>query len=96
MHSFYLTQGYGPLTKGTVIGGLGIFHVYLTQLAAGGGLLLCYFEWLRRTGRSRGAGRFMSGHFQALVLISFVLAVVTGLAMWIASIQAPARGRSAG
>ena len=86
-------QDYGPHTKGIVIGGLGILHVFLGELAAGGGLFLCYLEWLRRTGRSRSAGRFMSGHFQALVLVSFVLAAVTGLAMWIASIQAPAQGR---
>ena len=39
--------------KGMVIGGLGIFHVFLAQMAIGGGMLLCYFEWLRRTGRSR-------------------------------------------
>ena len=33
--------------KGMVIGGLGILHVFLAQLAAGGGMLLCYFEWLQ-------------------------------------------------
>ena len=52
--------------KGMAIGGLGILHVFLAQTAFGGGLLLCYFEWLRRTGRSRTAGRFINGHFQAL------------------------------
>jgi cytochrome d ubiquinol oxidase subunit I len=87
MNSYYPIQDHGPLMKGLVIGGLGIFHVFLAQLAIGGGMLLCYFEWLRRSGKSRGAGRFISGSFQAIVFVSFVLGVVTGLAMWFTSIQ---------
>ena len=57
MTLYYPIQDYGPLMKGMVIGGLGILHVFLAQMALGGGMLLCYFEWLRRTGRSRNAGR---------------------------------------
>ena len=88
---YYPIQDYGPLMKGMVIGGLGIFHVFLAQMAIGGGMLLCYFEWLRRTGRSRNAGRFINGYFQALVLVSFVLGALTGVAMWFTSIQVSPR-----
>ena len=91
MTSYYPIQDYGPLMKGMVIGGLGIFHVFLAQMAIGGGMLLCYFEWLRRTGRSRNAGRFLNGYFQALVLVSFVLGALTGVAMWFTSIQVSPR-----
>jgi mono/diheme cytochrome c family protein len=91
MTSYYPIQDYGPLMKGMVIGGLGIFHVFLAQMAIGGGMLLCYFEWLRRTGRSRSAGWFINGYFQALVLVSFVLGAVTGVAMWFTSIQVSPR-----
>jgi cytochrome bd-type quinol oxidase subunit 1 len=91
MNSSYPIQDYGPLMKGMMIGGLGIFHVFLAQMAIGGGMLLCYFEWLRRTGKSRGAGRFISGYFQGLVLLSFVLGALTGVAMWFISIQVSPR-----
>ena len=91
MTSYYPIQDYGPLMKGTVIGGLGVFHVFLAQMAIGGGMLLCYFEWLRRTGRSRNAGRFINGYFQTLVLVSFVLGALTGVTMWFASIQVSPR-----
>ena len=91
MTVYYPIQDYGPLMKGMVIGGLGIFHVFLAQMAIGGGMLLCYFEWLRRTGRSPNAGRFVNGYFQALVLVSFVLGAVTGVAMWFTSIQVSPR-----
>ncbi len=91
MNWHYPIQDYGPLMKGMVIGGLGILHVFLAQLAIGGGMLLCYFEWLRRTGRSKNAGRFVSGYFQALVLVSFVLGALTGVAMWFTTIQVSPR-----
>jgi cytochrome d ubiquinol oxidase subunit I len=88
----YPIQDYGPLMKGMVMGGLGAFHVFLAQMAIGGGMLLCYLEWLRRTGRSRNAGRFlMNGFFQALVLVSFVLGALTGVAMWFTTIQVSPR-----
>ena len=91
MTLYYPIQDYGPLMKGMVIGGLGILHVFLAQMAIGGGMLLCYFEWLRRTGRSRNAGRFLNGYFPALVLVSFVLGALTGVAMWFTSIQVSPR-----
>src|ERR1700723_2140832 len=88
---YYPIQDYGPLMKGMVIGGLGILHVFLAQTAIGGGMLLCYFELLRRSGRSRHAGRFINGNFPALVLVSFVLGALTGLALWFTSIQVSPR-----
>jgi hypothetical protein len=84
-------QDYGPVMKGMVIGGLGIFHVFLAQMAIGGGMILSYFEWLRRGGRSRYAARFIDGFFQALVLVSFVLGALTGVAMWFTAIQVSPR-----
>jgi cytochrome bd-type quinol oxidase subunit 1 len=73
--------------KGLVIGGLGIFHVFLAQFAIGGGMLMCYFEWLAQTGRSAVARQFVDGYFKVLVLISFVLGAVTGVGMWFTTIQ---------
>jgi cytochrome bd ubiquinol oxidase subunit I len=91
MYPYYPIQDYGPIMKGMVIGGLGIIHVFLAQMAIGGGMLLCYFEWLRRTGRTKNAGRFVNGYFQALVLVSFVLGALTGVAMWFLSIEVSPR-----
>ena len=88
---YYPIQDYGPLMKGMVIGGLGIFHVFLAQMAIGGGMLLCYFEWLRQSGRCRNAAKFIDGYFQALILVSFVLGAVTGVAMWFTAIQVSPR-----
>ncbi|TNV75076.1 hypothetical protein FGO68_gene14608 [Halteria grandinella] len=73
--------------KGLVIGGLGIFHVFTAHFAIGGGMLLCYFQWLTMTGRSRPARQFMNGYFSYLVLISFVIGALTGVGMWFTSIQ---------
>lgn len=78
---------FGPLMKGIVIGGLGIFHVFLAQFAIGGGLLMCYFQWLAGTGRSRTTEKFVDGYFRVLVLISFVLGALTGVSMWFTTIQ---------
>jgi len=84
---FFPVQDYGPLMKGLVIGGLGILHVVLAQFAIGGGLLLLRFEHL--AGRPDGAvfRRFQDGYFQVLVLVSFVLGALTGVAMWFTAIQ---------
>jgi hypothetical protein len=53
----------GPLERascgtGLVIGGQGIFHVFLAQFAIGGGMLLCYLQWLHMRGGCRLARRF--------------------------------------
>ena len=76
---------------GLVIGGLGIFHVFLAQFAIGGGMLMCYFQWLAQTGRSDLARQFTDGFFKFLVLVSFVMGAVTGVGMWFTIIQISAR-----
>lgn len=100
----YPTADVGPLMKGMVIGGVGIVHVFLAQFAIGGGMLLTYLEWRRqRHANSTGAstadvpadipalGPFIHSFFQTLVLVSFVLGAVTGVAMWLTTIQVGAR-----
>ncbi|NVB80617.1 MAG: cytochrome BD quinol oxidase subunit I [Kofleriaceae bacterium] len=77
--------------KGMVIGGVGILHVFLAQFAIGGGLLLLYFERLAQQGKERDARAFVDGYFQILVLISFVVGALTGVAMWFTTIQVGAR-----
>ncbi len=87
----YPVNDFGPVMKGMVIGGVGIVHVFLAQFAIGGGALLCYFQWLGQSGREPAARRFLDGYFKALVLVSFVLGAMTGVAMWLTSIQVGAR-----
>ncbi len=77
--------------KGLVIGGVGIVHVFLAQFAIGGGMLLCYFEWLSQRRGNEDAGKFVESYFKFLVLLSFVAGAVTGVAMWLVSIQVSAR-----
>lgn len=84
---YYPIQDFGPVMKGLVIGGLGIFHVFLAQFAIGGGMLMCYLEWLGQRGRSPDSRDFVDGFFKLLVLLSFVLGAVTGVGMWFTSIQ---------
>jgi cytochrome bd-type quinol oxidase subunit 1 len=88
---YYPVNEFGPLIKGLVIGGVGILHVFLAQFAIGGGLLLLYFERLAQRGREPDARRFVDGYFQILVLVSFVLGALTGVAMWFTTIQVGAR-----
>ena len=77
--------------KGMVIGGLGIFHVFVAQFAIGGGILLTYFQWLAMTGRNAHARVFLDSFFRVLVLISFVAGALTGVGMWFVSIQVSPR-----
>jgi cytochrome d ubiquinol oxidase subunit I len=86
---YYPVQDYGPVMKGLVIGGLGIFHVFLAQFAIGGGMLMCYFQWLSQSGRDPlGVTRkFIDDYFKYLVLISFAMGALTGVGMWFTSIQ---------
>src|SRR5882672_8767047 len=77
--------------KGMVIGGVGIVHVFLAQFAIGGGMLLLYFERLAQRGKEQDARRFVDGYFQILVLISFVLGALTGVAIWFTTIEVGAR-----
>jgi cytochrome d ubiquinol oxidase subunit I len=87
---YYPVNDFGPLMKGLAIGGLGIFHVFLAQFAIGGGMLMCYFQWLAQRG-DRLARQFTDGFFKFIVLVSFVLGAVTGVGMWFTSIQVSAR-----
>ena len=88
----YPVNDFGPIMKGLVIGGLGIFHVFTAQFAIGGGFLMCYFQWLAgRQAQGSEASRltraFLDSYFSFLVLISFVLGALTGVGMWFTSIQ---------
>lgn len=85
--TYYPVNDFGPLMKGLVIGGVGIFHVFVAQFAIGGGMLMCYFQWLAQTHRCAAARHFLDGYFRALVLISFVIGALTGVGMWFTSIQ---------
>lgn len=91
---YYPQNDFGPFIKGMVIGGVGIFHVFLAQFAIGGGMLMCYFQWLaQKKGDQQqlelaGLARtFLDGYFKILVLISFVIGALTGVAMWFTTIQ---------
>ena len=84
---YYPINDFGPAMKGLVIGALGIFHVFLAQFAIGGGMLMCYFQWLAQTGRNAHARRFVDDYFKLLVLISFVVGALTGVGMWFTTIQ---------
>lgn len=91
--TFYPVNDYGPIMKGLVIGGLGIFHVFLAQFAIGGGMLMLYFQHLstkKDDPVAPLARRFVDGYFKVLVLISFVVGALTGVAMWFISIQVSA------
>ncbi|WP_442481471.1 c-type cytochrome [Aeoliella sp. SH292] len=87
MFPYYPINEFGPVMKGMVIGGLGIFHVFLAQFAIGGGMLLCYFQWRDNRYGDQLARRFVDGYFRWLVLVSFVTGALTGVAMWFTTIQ---------
>jgi cytochrome d ubiquinol oxidase subunit I len=78
---------FGPAMKGMVIGGLGIFHVFLAQFAIGGGMLMAYLQWLAMRGKEPAARIVLDSYFKYLVLVSFVTGALTGVAMWFTSIQ---------
>lgn len=88
---FYPVPDLGPVMKGLAIGGLAIFHVFLAQFAIGSGMLLCDLQRRSAGGRNPLARRFSDGYFKVLVLVSFVLGAVTGVAMWFTSIQVSPR-----
>ena len=90
MSPIYPVNDYGPLMPGLVMAAVAILHVFLAQFAVGGGMLLCYFQWLAMTGRSQNARTFLHGYFKVLVLISFVLGALTGVGIWFTSIQVSA------
>ena len=77
---YYPVNEFGPLMKGLVIGGVGILHVFLAQFAIGGGMLLYHFEAQAQRG-NEDARKFVDGFFRMLVLVSFVVGALTGVAM---------------
>jgi len=87
---YYPVNDFGPLMKGLVIGGVGILHVFLAQFAIGGGMLLYHFERVAQRGDA-DARAFVDGYFKVLVLVSFVVGALTGVAMWFTTIQVGAR-----
>jgi cytochrome bd-type quinol oxidase subunit 1 len=87
---YYPVNEFGPLMKGLVIGGVGIVHVFLAQFAIGGGMLMLYLERLGQRG-AQDARTFVDGYFRVLVLVSFVVGALTGVAMWFTTIQVGAR-----
>lgn len=87
MSDVFPVNDYGPIMPGLVMGGVAIVHVFLAQFAVGGGILLCYFQWLAMTGRNAYARQFVEGYFKLLVLISFVIGALTGVGIWFTAIQ---------
>jgi hypothetical protein len=87
MDSYFPIHDYSPFMKGMVGCSLGIIHVLFALMACGGGTLLFYFERLRQRGRCTYAGRFVTGSFQRVVLVAFILGALSGVAMWFVSIQ---------
>lgn len=87
MPPYYPINDFGPVMKGMIIGGLGIFHVFLAQFAIGGGMLLCYFQHRANKHDDTLSRRFVDGYFRWLVLVSFVTGALTGVAMWLTTIQ---------
>ena len=87
MSEVFPVNDFGPAMPGLVMAAVAIVHVFLAQFAVGGGMLLCYFQWLAMTDRSEHARRFIDGYFKVLVLISFILGALTGVGIWLTSIQ---------
>ena len=90
MSDVYPVNEYGPLMPGIVMGSVAIVHVFLAQFAVGGGFLLCYFHWLGIKGKCSRAREFVAGYFKVLVMVSFVLGALTGVAIWFTAIQVSA------
>ena len=88
---YYPVLDFGPAMKGMVIGGIGVFHVFVAQFAIGGGWLLCLLQWRAWKRGDALARRFLDSYFRVLVLISFVVGALTGVGMWLTSIQVSAR-----
>ena len=86
----YPVNDFGPAMRGMVIGAVGILHVFLAQFAIGGGFVLTYFQWMAGRGVP-DARRFLDSFFKYLVLVSFVTGAMTGVAMWLTTIQVSPR-----
>lgn len=86
----YPVNEFGPAMRGMVIGAVGILHVFLAQFAIGGGFVMTYFQWLAGRGVPHTRG-FLDSFFKYLVLVSFVTGALTGVAMWLTTIQVSPR-----
>jgi len=89
---YYPVNEYGPIMPGLVMAAVAIVHVFLAQFAVGAGIVLCYFQWQAMQeksgeGKSESARVFIHGYFKVLVMVSFVLGALTGVAIWLTAIQ---------
>lgn len=87
MPPVYPVNDFGPLMPGLAMAAVAIVHVFLAQFAVGGGMLLCYFQWLAMNHSNPHAQHFVDGYFKVLVLVSFILGALTGVAIWFTAIQ---------
>jgi cytochrome d ubiquinol oxidase subunit I len=87
MSDVFPVNDYGPLMPGLIMAAVAVVHVFLAQFAVGGGMLLCYMQWLAMTGRNPDARIFVKGYFKVVVLVSFVLGALTGVGIWFTAIQ---------
>jgi cytochrome d ubiquinol oxidase subunit I len=87
MSDVFPVNDYGPLMPGLIMAAVAVVHVFLAQFAVGGGMLLCYMQWLAMTGRNPDARVFVKGYFKVVVLVSFVLGALTGVGIWFTAIQ---------
>ncbi len=87
MLELYPINSFGPIMKGLAIGALGILHVFLAQFAIGGGMLMSYLQWRSMWHASETARLFTDSLFKFLVLVSFVVGAISGVAMWFTAIQ---------
>src|SRR5689334_6161409 len=89
---YYPLNDFGPVMKGMVIGGMGIFHVFVAQFAIGAGVLITWLEReTQRTNAPPALERFLAGYYRTLVLVSFVAGALTGVGMWLTAIQVSPR-----
>lgn len=87
MSDVFPVNNYGPVMPGLIMAAVAVVHVFLAQFAVGGGMLLCYMQWLAMTGRNPHARLFVKGYFKVVVLVSFVLGALTGVGIWFTAIQ---------
>ncbi|MFQ5654005.1 MAG: c-type cytochrome [Planctomycetota bacterium] len=80
------------LPPGLWIAPLAIIHLFLAQLALGGGLLITFFEWQAKRQGEELLREFLHRIFTTLVLITFVSGVICGIAVWLTLALVAPRG----
>jgi cytochrome d ubiquinol oxidase subunit I len=68
---------------GLWIAAVAIFHVFVAQFAVGGGALVVWFEWRAESRGNTLLRDFLHRFFSTLVLVSFVLGALSGVAIWL-------------